>query len=437
MGLFSNFRKKNKDIETRQFFPLLNQTFGTGLFSVEKCAAVDAAVSRISNTISTLPLEMYQYTSKGVQDIWSNPLAKLLKDPAVEETSTLFYQTLVRHVLLKGNGYIFKHRNPRGEVVALELIDPMRIRVERFEDGRKKYDITGEQGGIYTDRDIIHIPLLGEGYNGTWGMSPCEAHWDIIKQNTLIQEFIAVTMNQGIGSRILVKLDKDAFKVGSQKNAQLVQEMNEYFQKFVLGQNNSGKPIITPPSTEIGTIEINDLVKSEIIKLYDKSNAEVYKLFNIPPEVLDSSQQKYGSLEAKYQDFLRVTIHPLCSHIAKCFEKGLFKPEERVSCFLQFNYESLLDTDREKKVKNVMEEFHGGIFTLNEARRKLGLQSVDNEVEGDTRWIPSNLVPLTEDNIDAYLAKSKTLLGDNPASASTQEDKQLNHNDSDIQDKLI
>ena len=111
MGLFN--RKKN-NVETRQFFPYINQIFGTGLFSVEKNAAVDAAVSRISNTISTLPLEMYQYTSRGIQDIWSNPIAKLLKDPAVEETSTLFYQTLVRHILLKGNGYAFIHRNPKG-----------------------------------------------------------------------------------------------------------------------------------------------------------------------------------------------------------------------------------------------------------------------------------------------------------------------------------
>lgn len=431
MGLFSNITnrlKKNTDISTRQFFPLFNQIFGTGIFSVEKCAAVDAAVSRISNTISTLPLEMYQYTSRGIQDIWSSPLAKLIKDPAVEETSTLFYQTLVRHTLLKGNGYVYKHRNSKGDIVALELIDPMRIRVERFDDGRKKFVITGPQGGIYTERDIIHIPLLGEGYNGTIGMSPCDVHWDIIKQNTLIQEFIAVTMNQGIGSRILVKLDKDAFKVGSQKNAQLVQEMNEYFQKFVLGQNNSGRPIITPPSTEIGTIEINDLVKSEIIKLYEKSNAEVYKIFNIPPEVLDSSQQKYGSLEAKYQDFLRVTIHPLCSHIAKCFEKGLFTPEESVNNFLQFNYESLLDTDREKKIQNVLKEYHGGILTLNESRRKLGLQSIDNEVEGNTRIVPSNEMVWNEGTINSFMARSKLAL------AELQDEKNMNHNDGDIKD---
>lgn len=427
MGLFSN-RKKNQSTEVRQFFPLLNQIFGTGLFSVEKCAAVDAAVSRISNTIATLPLEMYQWTSKGIQDVWSNPLARLLKDPAVEETSTLFYQTLVRHMLIKGNAFIFLHRNTRGAVVALELIDPMLIRVERFEDGRKKFVITGQQGGIYTERDVLHIPLLGEGYGGTTGMSPCDAHRDIIQQNILIQEFIAVTMHQGIGSRILVKLDRDTFKAGSQKNVQLVQEFNEYFQKFVLSQSNVGKPIISPPSTDISTIEINDLVKTEIIKLYEKSNGEVYKLFNISPEIMDSSQQKYNSLSAKYEDFLRVSIHPLCSHIAKCFEKALFTPEERLNCFLKFNYDSFLDTDREKKIEAALKEYHGGILTLNETRRKLGLQSVENEVEGNTRIIPSNEMPWNEENINAYMARSKLALSE------LQDEKNLNHNDGGIKD---
>ena len=425
MGLFN---RKKSNTEIRQFFPLFNQYFGTSLFSVEKCAAVDTAVSRISNTISTLPLEMFQYTSRGIQDIWSNPLAKLLKNPAVEESATLFYQTLVRHLLIRGNAYVFKHRNNRGEVICLEIIDPMCIRVDRFDDGRKRYNITGQRGGIYTDRDIIHIPLLGEGYNGTVGMSPCDAHRDIIRQNMLIQEFIAITINHGIGSRLLIELDKDNFKPGSSKLQALVQEFSEYCAKFIYGQENAQKPIITPPGTKIGTIELPDLVKTEIVKLYDASCNAVYLLFNVPPEVINSKEQKYGSLSAKYEDFLRISIHPLCSHIAKCFEKSLFEPEQLNSCFLKFNYDSLLDTDREKKIDSALKEYHGGILTLNETRRKLGLQSVEDDIEGETRIIPSNEMPWTAENISAFMARSKLAL------AELQEDQQLNHNDGQIKD---
>lgn len=428
MGLFN--RKKNSVQELRQFYPLINQVFGTGFFSVERNAAVDAAVSRISNTISTLSLEMYQFTSRGIQDIWSNPIARLLKNPAVEESSTLFYQTLVRHILLKGNGYVFKHRDSKGNVVCLEIIDPMCIRVERFDDGRKKFIITGQRGGVYTERDVIQIPLIGEGYNGTWGVSPADLHKDIIRQNSLIQEFIALTINHGIGSRLLVELDKDTFKPGSPKLQPLVQEFSEYFTKFVYGNENAGKAVITPPGTKLGTIELPDLVKTEVVNLYEISCNEVYMLFNIPPEVINSKEQKYGSLEAKYQDFLRTAIHPLCSHIAKCFEKGLFSPDEMGSCFLSFNYDSMLDVDRAKKTESVLKEYHGGLTTLNEARRKLGMQAIENEVEGNTRIIPASEMPWNQTTIESFMARSQLAL------AELQEDKNNNHNGESLDKNL-
>lgn len=409
MGLFDRFRKKT-DIESRQFFPLINQTFGTGYFSAEKNAAVDRAVSRIANTISTLPIEMYQWTSKGIRDVWSDPIAKLLKNPAVEETYTLFWQTAIRHLFFKGNLYIFKHRNQKGDVVCLEIIDPTFVLVTRAEDGRKLYHISGQRGGVYTDRDVIHIPLAKEGYGGTIGTSPLVIHNDLIQQNSLLQEFISLTLNRGVGSRLLITLDKDVYKIGSQKVAQLVSEFSEYMQKFVYGQENAMKAIITPPSTTIGTIELPDLVKSEICNLYDITCNQIYQIFDVPPEVINSKEIKYNSLEQKYQDFLRTAIHPLCSHIAECLEKSLFPPEYMGTYFLKFNYESLLDVDREKKIEGVIKQYHGGILSLNESRRKLGLQSVDDDVAGETRIIPSNEMPFNADTIESFMAKSKLAL---------------------------
>lgn len=438
MGLFTNRKKNNKNTETRQFFPYISEYFNSGLFTVEKNNCVDRAVSLIANTISSLSIELFQYTRRGVMNAWSNPIAKLLKDPAVEETSHLFYSTLVRHIVIKGNAYVFKHRNSKGDVVCLEIIDPNRVMVRRTIDGRKMFDITGgERGGTYTERDIIHFVYPEEGYNGTIGMSPTQAHFDVIKANFLLQEYISITFDRGIGSRFLVELDKDSFKPGSAKLQALVQEFQEYFNKFVYGQENAHKPVITPPATKITTIDMPDMVKSEVVKLYDLSCKQVYGIFNIPYEVIDSSASKYNSLEQKNRDFLNLVIHPLCQHIGQTLAKSLIAPEDRGAFFISYDYSAFLETDTEKKINSLVNEFHSGVLTLNEVRERLHLQSLENEIEGNTRWIPANLVPLTEDNINAYLAKSKVALGDAPSSASTQEDKQLNHNDSNIQDKLI
>lgn len=426
MSIRDLFSRKKSSVEQRQFFPYITQYYNSGLFQVEKNAAVDRAVSLLSNTIGTLPLRLYQWTSKGIREDWSSPTARLMADPCVEETSQMFYQNIVRFMALTGNCFIFKHRY-NGQVVALELVDPKTVIVSRSMDGRKRYTITGEAGGVYTDYEIIHITYNGEGYNGTLGMSPVQAHRDIVQQNDILQEFISLTFNRGIGSRLLVTLDKDQFKSGAKLN-QLVMELSEYMQKFVYGRENSGKPIITPPSTTISTIDLPDMIKANVESLYSITCDQVYQLFNIPPEVINSKEQKYASLEMKYQDYLRLAVLPLCNHIAQTLSKALIPAEDRNIFFFKFNFDGLLETDYNKKVDSLIKEFHAGIITLNEARRRLDMENVDDNVAGDTRWIPANLVPLNEENINAYLAKSKLALGEGQASATSMEDKNNNQN---------
>ena len=425
MGLF-NFSRKKTNVETRQFYPLVQQIWGTGLFQPEKNLAVDNAVSLIANTISALPLRLYQYTKSGRQEAWWHPVAQLLKDPCVEESALLFWKTLIRSICCTGNGYIFLHR-VKDEIVSLELIDPMRIRVERSESGRKRYVITGERGGIYTDRDVLHIPYYGEGYNGTIGMSPATIHFATVRKNDLIAEYIAIFFNNGIGSRLLVELDKDDYKAGSPKMEKLMQDFTVYFNKFVLGVDNANKPIITPPSTKISKIEQSNNVQGQVLVLYQDSCNEVYRIFNVPAEVIDSRQSKYGSLEQKNADFLNVCIRPLCMHISQVLAKGLLNAMDQQNMFFEYDYGALLETDPSKKAEYNLKLFQGGMLTLNELRESLGWGPVKNDVEGETRWIPASLIPLTQDNIESILAKSKLAL-QQMNSAEKQEDKMANHN---------
>ena len=428
MSIFDRFRKP-KNTETRQFFPYIEQYYNSGLFAVEKNAAVDRAVSLLSNTIGTLPLKMYQYTRRGLQEDWSSPLARLIADPAVEETPQLFYQNLVRFMAITGNAYIFKHKNSKGDVVALELVDPKAVLVGRFSDGRKKYTISGEAGGVFSDREVIHIAFPSEGYNGTKGMSPIQAHGDIVRMNDILQEYISLTFHNGVGSRFLITLDPDAYKAGSAKLNQLVSEFAEYMQKFVYGQQNSQRPLVTPPQTKISTIDMPDMVKANVMELYSTTCDQVYQLFNIPPEVINSKEQKYASLEQKYQDFLRLAILPLCNHIAQTLTKALIPAEDKGIFFFKFNFDELLETDYTKKVDSLIKMYHGGILNLNEVRHRLDLQSVENDTEGETRIVPSNIMVWNEETIDAFMARSKLAL------AELQEDKQLNHNDGSIKDE--
>lgn len=403
MGLFS---RKTK-IEERQFFPYVDSVFSSGVFSAETNPTVDQVVSLISNTISTLPLQLFVHTKNGSQHAWSHRVSRLLEDPAVEESPTLFYKTLVRHLLLSGNAYVFKHIS-NGEVLSLELIDPNRVNVRRNERGMKVFNISGQRGGAFTEREVIHIVCPEEGYNGTIGRSPADVHKAVIRKNNILSEYISLFFENGMNSRLLVSLGED-FKVGSPKMPMLVQEFNQYFSKFVLGQHNVGKPIITPPSTKIEMLEMGSNVQSDIRALYADSCAEVCRIFNCPAELIDSTKSKYNSLEQKQQDFLKVCIQPLCSHIAQSLAKSLLDGSELGLYFLQFNYVSMLETDQNRKLEFYQKAFHSGIMTLSEVRNALNLKTIDDDEANNTLMVPANLIPFNKDTIEASMAKQKQI----------------------------
>ena len=428
MGLF----RKNRT-ETRQLFPYISEVFGSGVFSAEHNPSVDRVVSKIANSVSILPIKLYTHTKNGRMEAFWNPVSKLLKDPSVEESPVLFWKTLVRQILLTGNGYIFKHSDGN-EVLSLELIDPSRVTVKRSPIGRKLFYVSGTRGGQFTDDDIIHIPYTGEGYNGTTGKSPCEVHSNIIRQNDIISEYISIFFNNSVGSRIILELG-DKFEPGSQKLEKLMQELRQYFQAFVTGAQNAGKPMIAPPNTTMKLMEQSSNVQSDTQAIYKASCNQIYGIFNVPPEVLDSSQSKYNSLEQKNQDFLTDALRPLTLHIAECLKKGLVNPED-TNLFLEWDYTALIETDRQKAMDFYGGAFQKGILSLNEARAKLSLPPVDNDIVGNTLWIQSSMIPNTEDNINSILAKSKLALKEAETTAEKNEDKMNDHNGT-MKDSLV
>lgn len=403
MSIFDRFKKGT---EQRQFFPFTSNYFSSGLFSAELNPVVDNAVSKISSTISILPLSLYVHTKTGAREAWWDDNYRLLKNPCVEETQTLFIKNLVRHLLLKGNAYIYKGK-VNGKVAWLQLVDPSAVsQVARDASGRKYYTIVGDRGGVYTDNEIIHIVYIDEGYNGTIGRSPVEVHKDLIEQNNILNEYISLYFKNGINSKLIFELG-DKFEPGSAKLEKLVQELNQYYQHFWAGSKNSGLPGILPPGTKASMLNANSNVQAQLKESLEYSEAAIYKIFNIPPEVLMSSENKYGSLTQKNADFLQSCIQPLCKHICESLEKGLI---DDPGMYISFDYNGLIETDLTAKQDRLIKGFNNGLYTLNEVRQQLNMPSIDNDVEGGTRVVSAALLPWTEENIKAILAKSKISL---------------------------
>lgn len=398
MGLFN--RKKNR--EERNFFPETSINYGALVFKGELNPTVSRCVDKISNTLSTLPIRLYSYTKSGKRLAVGHPLFFALENPAVEETPTMFYGQLIRHLLLKGNAYLHINRNRKGDIVGFSLCNPDDVFVSRNERFRKIFSIKGQS---YTEYEILHIPFNGPGYNGTVGVSPIAIHKELIELDDSLLTYINVYFNNSLGSRYSLELGS-SYPNRPADLDKLYAAIIPVLNKYVTGANNAGKMMIPPPDTKMNKIEQSSNVEAQLDSLLDFIEGKIAEGFNVPYEVINSKASKYNSLEAKQRDFLDNCILPLGNHVCQSFEKLLGPADSNL--FVSIDYKHMLSTDLKSTIEYLRQEVQSGLLSVNEARSKLGLDDIGSE--GDYYWIPASLIPMTEENIQAILAKSKVAL---------------------------
>lgn len=394
------FNRRNKKEETRDFFPETRIVFGPLLFSGENNPTVSACVDKISNTLSILPIDLYAHTKNGKKLAVSHELFPILNKPNFDETPTLFYGTIIRHILLRGNAYIYIGRN-KGKIVSLTIVDPYKITVQRDSNFNKIFLI---DGNIYTEREILHIPYNGAGYNGTLGISPVDTHKELIQLDNDLLQYINVYFNNSLGNRYAIELGA-SYPNKPQDLDKLYAAITPVLNKYVTGVNNAGKPLIPPPDSKLTKIEQTSNVQAQLNSLLLMVERQIAEAFGVPYEVI-SGENKYGSLEQKQQDFLQNCIQPLGNHICESFEKLIYPMDSKL--FISYDYSHMLKTSFKDTVDYLAKEVQSGLISTNEARSKLGMESIGPE--GDYFWLPANLIPMTEENIQSILAKSKLAL---------------------------
>lgn len=401
MSIFDRFRKKTQE---RSFYPISGWKTGALLFPADQNPTVSACVDKISKTLSSLPLQLYMSTKNGMRLATEHPLYKALVDPAFEETPSLFYRQWIRDLLYKGNAYLYIFYGSNGEIIGFSEVDPNKVSVTRDENYRKRFYIDGK---YYTSSHILHIPYPGAGYNGTVGKSPVEVHKELIELDNSLLEYVSNYFDNSVGKRVVINLG-NSYPQRKANMDQLYAEIVPVLNKFVIGSANAGKPMISLPDSELKTLDQTSNVQAELKSLLDMVEHQIaLSCYGVPYEILDSAASKYDSLESKQNDFLASCIQPLGDHICQSFEK-LLTPTERLHRFVKYEYKNLLTTNTKDTVDYLTKEFTNGALTMNEVRKKLGMEDMGEA--GDVHFIPANLMPLTKENIDAYMAKSKLAL---------------------------
>lgn len=406
MKIFGFTVERRKQSKQDFHFPYVS--FGASSFyplSVQN-PTVSAAINLIAGTIAKLPVILYfkKNDDSRIRATW-HPLYTVLKRrPNPEESIFTFLYRLVRYLLENGNAYIFKARASNGDIVDLRFMNPAAVTVTRLDDGSKRYRYNGAE---YTADQVLHIPALN--YDGLIGHSPLESAQYAVELGNTLDEYAKNSIGNGFNTGLMIDPTEYLSQFGddTEKITQELNNLARYYANHNTGAANAGKPLLLMPKTKGQPVDLSSNRDAQLNESREFQVREIAKLFNMPLPLL--TIQGADNLEQTNQLFLSYTLSPWI-RLIDTYLNQLLTPHEEERYYFETSTDPILTVSMADKYTAYRSAIESGLFSVNELRAKENAPALDEEIAGNVHFMPANVVPLTDENVKAYLAQSKLAL---------------------------
>lgn len=346
--------------------------------------AVYSAVSLISDTIATLPIDAY-IRSQGARYAL-RPRPVWVTKPDVDTTKEAFYGSAIVSLLLEGNIFIRVFRNRRGEIVDMKVLNPLDVDVKRNGQGRLIFNVKGEQRALTQD-EIVFIP-------------------DVVMPGSIrgISRVDALKENFGLASA-LEKYAARFFGAGTQTSgvlevpgnltAEQAKSMQEAFDSRHRGWSRAHKTAIITGGAQYKPTNVpND--QAQFLDSRRMAVEDVARAFNIPPHLLGlPGTNTYASVEQNNIAFVTHTLRPIAQKIEGAMTALLAQETGKEAAFVKFSLDGLLRADINARTESYARGLQSGYFKINDIRRFEDLEPIDDPSAETVR------VPLANVNVDA------------------------------------
>ncbi|MCY8609891.1 phage portal protein [Bacillus haynesii] len=342
--------------------------------------AVFAAVSRLSNSISSMPLKLY----KEYRPTASASSSLLTDQPNSNMTSEEFINVLEVHRNVHGNGYAMKKYNSRYQVEALEILDPLRV-FPVYEEETKElwYQVFGDTGVFYVHNlNMIHVHTTTK--DGKTGISRLDVLRGTLDFDAEVRSFSLEQMD-GAKLSFILKLDANL-------DEEKLQRAYESFQTFY---KDNGGVLIQEAGTELKQIQKNFIDKN-VFDVDKVTRSRVASVFHLPLFMVGESEGNGATqkTEELYSNFVKGTILPIVRHYEAEFDRKLLTLEERKSGhYFKFNMNALLRADTAVRGNFYQQGIRSGFLTPNEVRAWEELPPLPG---GDVLLASKDLFPLEQ-----------------------------------------
>lgn len=343
-------------------------------------SAIFSAINLISNTIASMPIDVFKINGKHERKWVSNEITRLLNiAPSIYYVPFVFIKTLVVHYYVYGNAYV-KINREGGKVSELLILNPsMVLKNVDVTTGEIRYTISGIDG-YFTSDDIIHI--VNYSNNGLEGLSILN-----IAKNTIeaykCQETHSLSYHKGGSNFAGIITPNNAISNGFSEVKLTTDQGNQIIDALKAATDTeTGTPngiVVMPADVKYQKISADP--NAFIIDSRKFSIEEVARFFNINPILIgDLTHANYANSEQARLSLLGDTLMPIIKQMEQEFRRKLFIGSLSEKYIIKFDLLRFSNVDVDTLHRICREDVKSGLMTINEARDIIDFDESSEEI---------------------------------------------------------
>ena len=357
--------------------------------SAMQLSAVWACVRLLSETVASLPVNVYRKTPKGRElapDHWLSLL--MARKPNRYQTKVEFFETLMLNLALHGNAYA-KITKVGGQIRSLLPLMASQIETKLLPDGSvvHLYHADGNVD-VLSAESVWHVKLYG---NGIVGKSPLAFGRNMFGIAQAAEQSVSkIYANGGKPSGVL---SFDRLLTPAQRAS-----VRENFATLTTGTDDRLLVIEQGMKFDAVSMSPQDI---ELLASRKHQIDEIARWFGVPSILINQNEGSttLGSSTAEIiSGFYKLNLRPYLERIEASVKTWLFTPEEANQYEFEFDFEGLLRSDLKSRLEGYRTAVAGTILTPNEVRRIEGWPRVEG---GDVLLSQVNMTPIDKLGIQA------------------------------------
>lgn len=350
-------------------------------WTLEGNEAIYAAVSRISNTMASMPVHLY----RGYEIQRDHPMERLINlEPHPAMSAFTWRQTMEVLRNTEGNSYALRIPDGLGGIARLDILNPTRVTPKRNpQDGSVWYEIRmdGEDPQLCPGFMVIHVRHMSA--NGVRGIRPIDVLRRSLDYDAQVKE-MALDQLDGVNQGIMLTVPNTGLSQA---------QKDEIVARFLETYERSGRSVVILEGGLTATNFASQVIDPKILDVERITRNKVATVYNIPPHLLgDYTDTSFSTAEQQMQEFLQLTITPIVEQWEEELNRKLITPEEYAAGYhFRYDTDALARADMATTANRNQMAIRGGWRKPNEVRAS---ENLPPDPYGDQLMASRDLIPL-------------------------------------------